>query len=494
MWLGHAGVFFFPIGHATRSSPVTRNCEKIANDQKLSQQVRRAIRRFSMGHRIRSKWLFGLFLTLLFVLALFLHRESERTAYIRLPLFEGSEILVVLSQSSSQVIEHVKSVPYLQHHFLQRVNSRRLLDALELQHYLQCTVERGVFKRGHDQDMRLASHSYEWFPDHNCSSTQSPNEPDSIISHICEQLQGKRLLLVGDRVQYSLHNLILHRLGVDRGNASRLCAGAEFCNWHQICPQLAHPLKCSPLNPSTPLDNEPLTCAPAFLEKHFIPANQSYIGIMRYAQSTSLLLTSKRSDRRLNDPYLPSSTGVRENESYWRFWLAGSDITVLSKGPMPAPAWSWKGATDSSLSFSDMPGFALRPVWDRVFSKAFENFTMPYGRSLADSVLPFNVHEYTAADIIKAAIRATIEVWLPATMRTLYTLRNDLDGPARNKVIVWRGEWFAQSRCNQIDMTARQRSLEDVLGLGKRAKSQYVEDPWLAFHNVQGAQLVHPLR
>ena len=99
---------------------------------------------------------------------------------------------------------------------------------------------------------------------------------------------------------------------------------------------------------------------------------------------------------------------------------------------------------------------------------------MLYGRSLADSVLPFNVHEYTATDIIKAAIRGTTEVWLPATMHTLSTLRNDLDGTSRNKVIVWRGEWFAQIRCNQIDMTVRKRSLEDVLGLEKRAKSPYV--------------------
>src|ERR1700733_729160 len=332
-----------------------------------------------MGHRTRSKWLFGLFLTLLLVLALFLHRESGRPAYIHLPLFQGSEILVVLSQASSQVIERVKSVPYLQHHFLQHVNSRRLLNALELQRHLQCTVERGVFKRGHDQDMRLASHSYGWFPDPDCSSTQSPNDPDSIISHICEHLQGKRLLLVGDRVQYSLHNLILHRLGVDRGNAGRVCAGAQFCNWHQICPQPAYPLKRFAFNSSTSPDNEALTYTPAFSEKYLIPANQSYIGIMRYAQSTSLLLTSKRSDRRLNDPYVASSTSVRENESFWRFWLADSDITVLSKGPVPAPAWSWKGATDSPPSFSDMPGFALRPVRDRVFFKAFENFTLPYG-------------------------------------------------------------------------------------------------------------------
>jgi hypothetical protein len=439
-----------------------------------------------MIHKTRTNWLIKPFLVFL-VLALFILWESGRDApHIRLPLFKGSEAFITLSQASLQAVDCLKSVAYLQPHFLEHVNTGRLLNAMELQHHLQCDVERGMFRRDYDRDMHSAEHSYNWFRDPNCSSTRRHTELDSntTFSQICAHLRGKRLLLIGDRVQYSLHNLILHRLGLDQENPHRLCAGAEFCNWHQICPQPAHPITSLESNSTLPND-DPMQPPVSSLEKHLIPANWSHVGIMRYAQSTALLSTSKRSDHRLNDPYLPSSTSIRENESFWRFWVMGSDIIVLSKGPVPAPAWSWKGVAGSSLGTSDMSGFALRPVRARVFSQAFHNFTMPSGRTLVDSRLPSNVHEYTAADIIEAATRATIEVWLPATMRTLSTIRNDPGRTLSNKVIVWRGEWFAQSRCNQVN-TTRKLSPGSVLGLGVRAKSQYVVDPWLAFHNVQG--------
>lgn len=474
-----------PTGHTRLSQ---RENEKFP----IHQILRRALQRLPMAHRMGGTRLFKAFLTLLPVLALFLLWDHGRgVPSIRLPLSEHSEVSIILSQVSLQVVECVKSVAYLQHHFLQHVNTERFLNAVELQHHLRCVVERGTFRRGRDRDIRSTKHSYKWFTDPSCSSTQPPSETDSIktISQICDHLQGKRLFLVGDRVQYSLHNLILHRFGADQGNALRLCAGAGFCNWHQICPQVTHPITSSEVNSSTPPYDKLMQYPLSSSDKHTIPANWSHVGITRYAQSTTLLLTNKRSDRRLNDYHIPSSTDVRENESFWRFWLLSSDITVLSKGPVPAPAWSWKRARDPSLGASDRSGFALRPVRDAGFSKAFQNFTMPSGRMLAASTLPSNVHMYTATDIIEAATRATVEIWLPAAMRTLSTLRDDPDGTLRNKVIVWRGEWFAQGRCNQVDTLMRKRALENVLGLEKRVKRQYVLDPWLSFHNVQGMRL-----
>lgn len=464
----------FPIGHARRSGQASRNL--------LDEYREESLENSPMAHK---SWLIKPVLIFL-VMALFMLWESGRDAsYIRLPLFEDSEVFMTLSQASLRAVDCIKSVAYLQPHFFEHVNTERLLNAVELQHDLQCVVERGVFRRASARDMRPTERSYVWFRDPDCLGTRSRELAAIPTSQICQHLRGKRLLLIGDRTQYSLHNLILHRLGVDQENVHRLCAGPELCNWHQICLQPVHPItgitSLDSNSSSLPYD-DPIQHPVSPLEKHLIPVNWSHIGIMRYAQSTTLLSTSKRSDRRLNDPYLSSSTSIRENESFWRFWVMGSDIIVLSKGPVPAPAWSWKG---SSLGTSDMSGFALRPVRDHVFSHEFDNFTMPSGRTLTNSRLPSNVHEYTAADITEAATRATIEVWLPATLRTLSTLRNDPDGTLRKKVIVWRGEWFAQSRCNQPS-TRRRKRLGSVLGLRVRAKSVYVADPWLAFHNLQG--------
>lgn len=442
-----------------------------------------------------SVWLLKRILVFLALFMVYKISSVKRVPSVQLPLFNDSTLFGELSAAASETIEHVKSISYVQHHFLAHVHPERLHNSFILQRFLTCVVEQGEFRPMTGPKAKGQSEvRYEWRPDQRCFQYRkglkmNPMLPDA--EDICAHIRGKRLLMLGDRSQYTLHDLLLHRLSSGTGS-HRACAGAEFCNWHAIC---------QPSWFTSAVDNHSenrseIPPARSFTQKHLVPSNWSHLAIMRYAPSSSLLSSSKRSDRRLTEPYLSSATEIREHESFWRFWVTGSDIIVLSKGPVPAPSWSWKEPLDHRTMHgqtSEWSGFAVRPVWDHNFNKAFRNgnFSSPFLASAWEesAKLPSSVREYRREDIVRAAIRATLQVWLPATLKTLSSLRTE-SGDAGNtakKTIIWRGDWFQQEIQDSQTRHKDPTRLESVLALVGTGKQAYgVDDPWRAFHNVQG--------
>lgn len=425
---------------------------------------------------------------------------------VNLPLFKDSALFQELSAAASETVRRVKTISYLQHHFLPHVHPERLQNALELQKFLTCAVERGEFRRVTGLDEEEGRVDYEWQPDLTCSQpgTIPGAEPSPMdAEEVCKHLRGKRLLMLGDRTQYSLHDLLLHRLS-GRTDLKDACVGPEFCNWHTICPP---PIQTTS-NPSNKIDsdsdeesNANRAQAQSPVQKHLVPSNWSHLGIMRYAPSSSLLLTTKRGDRRLTGPYLSSATDIRETESFWKFWVSGSDIIILSKAPLPAPAWSWNELLDEQRMHkesAEWSGFAVRPVRDHEFSKVFQNQTVSSPLLLQafdeSAKVPSSVWEYEPPDIVQAALRATLQVWLPTTLKTLSALREIPGGPGTTaqKTIIWRGEWFQSEICHRSQKTQTRKSfaaplLENALGLQHTGgKSRGVDNPWEAFYNVQG--------
>lgn len=143
-------------------------------------------------------------------------------------------------------------------------------------------------------------------------------------------------------------------------------------------------------------------------------------------------------------------------------------------------------------------GFAVRPTRDHGFNQAFQNQTISsplLGKALDKSVeIPSSVWEYGPPDIIQAALRATLQVWLPTTLQTLSALREIHSGPGSTvqKTIIWRGEWFQSEICprtlkNQTCKSGPASILENTLGLQYTwGKARGIDNPWQAFYNVQG--------
>lgn len=399
-----------------------------------------------------------------------------------------------LAAVAEETVGYINIIPSLQRHFLAPVNSQRLKNAQVLQDYLICAVNSGMFVL---QNTKMRSHGrslnalYRWIPDNNCQKTlENASSPVGNKQHpvirasysnidICHFLRGKRLVLLGDRLQYSLHDLIVHRLSFDHA-----CVGAEFCNWHRICPISSEPSFTS----TTFSSNGTLSDADLIIDpdSYSFSATRNH-GLMRYAQSTSLLPIAKRSDRRLNDPYMSIATDVREHESYWKFWISGSDIIVLSRGPVSAPAWSY---TIDHPTNVDHSRFEHRQLGiDKEFTTILQNISLPSmpswhsgpGRNvLGDG--------YNLDEITSAAVRATLEIWLPSVFRTLVSVR---DNAWDEKIFVWRGEWYAQKFCQESGFPTGSVDTAELLGIKGAGKSGSLSDPWLTYRNIQGLLLTY---
>jgi hypothetical protein len=232
--------------------------------------------------------------------------------------------------------------------------------------------------------------------------------------------------------------------------------------------------------------NSDLLSTPSSAYKHAVPANWAKLNlsIIRYSPSANLHYVHKRHSKHLNEAYISSSTGVREIESFWSFWVKGSDIVVLSKPPVPAPAWSYLSSSDG---MGELRGFAVRPdasPLSKLIGPLWQNITLDLGgqerhqRSLSKST----ANGYTSKEIIHSAVQATLQLWLPALLTTLQALKEL--SMSTQTTYVWRGEWFVQIECG-TNPALIETQLERIVGLNLHSTIP-VKDPWSAFHNVQG--------
>ncbi|KAF9514458.1 hypothetical protein BS47DRAFT_872265 [Hydnum rufescens UP504] len=287
------------------------------------------------------------------------------------------------------------------------------------------------------------------------------------VDDMCSLLRGKTILLLGDRVQYGFHHMLLEKYSFRGESGNTICPGAAFCNWHGIC---VHPSSVPPSKPFLHDDR-----------KHSVPTDHSHMTILRFIETTTLFPSMNRHDSRYREPHISRHTGIRDIESIWMPSLRGADVVILSKAPIPAPAWSFEHFHSTNPGNS---GFEL-------LSPRTGDLELEFYHYFAD-LAPKNPRrrqrgriKYTAEDIVDAALRGTLTHWLPASLSTLIAIRSD--SALRSKLLVWRGEWLSHAQCHPGTEGPRLAYLNDILGFNTMAdlRLSAIENPWVTFHNVQ---------
>jgi hypothetical protein len=421
----------------------------------------------------------GLTFSLLFAIFFFVYgylTSTTRTnhtmqrhwpAQIILPIPESTSILVRTLNAVAQVAVNtaVSSNGPLNASFLSsfpdgapgtRISGR--VAFMELQQFLGCSMEEGSYSleeqaRSFTRNPHHLLPTYMWRSSSRCHDSLYPVKAQTAPINasnagqiICSRLKGRTMILLGDHVQYTLHNLLLNSLH----HAHTDCPGAQYCNWHTICAT----------------DKSDTSLSRKMPAPHVHPG----FGVLRFVWSTTLYSSTNPYEPRFNYPYVSPATGVREMETSWYPWTRLSDLIILSKGPISAPAKSYasRGAT-GTFYLGKSSGTSGR--YTRLFEHLIPERVPPSHRKVAAGV-----HE-----ILNAAVRATFSHWLPSLLSTLVLLRSEPN--TKQKLIVWRGEWFVQPGCD-LSPDIRKLSWESLIGW-ESAKAT-VTDPWSLFHNSQG--------
>jgi hypothetical protein len=192
---------------------------------------------------------------------------------------------------------------------------------------------------------------------------------------------------------YKLHNALLDILPSGSHGSQFRCHGPAPCTWQEICTAVVpkmHPL-------SSPSDR-----------RRLLLHDLSNSAIMRFSMS-STLCPSKLNEAD-SQPYVSPLTGVREHSA--KDWLEKSrrsDMVMLSKSPVPAPAWPYMSSdrSNSHARFDAKIPSPGSPEWVRM--EPFISLLVPRG-VLRDFAL------------VGAAWRAAMVTWLPELVCTLVYL------------------------------------------------------------------------
>ncbi|KAK0226304.1 hypothetical protein IW262DRAFT_757780 [Armillaria fumosa] len=291
----------------------------------------------------------------------------------------------------------------------------------ELQESLFCGLKTGAQMR-----VEAMEHVRQLSP-LNCAFTSLTME-DLCTLHI-----AKRITFVGPELTYHLHLLWLHALS-SYEHRSHPCRGQEFCTFHHIC-QL-------PFNGTGRVEKAIDSRDQRFQKS---PSGRELIGsgssIVRYIMSTSLYLSSNKSDARYTLPYVNPLNGVRIRDTFWLRQARKADVILMNRGPIPAPAWTYDGTPYGNWSYIDCLHL---------------NESAPVG---------FTTRLDTRVRILNAALHATLTQFLPELHRTLRTIHTDQDIRRRRNLWIWHGS----VQCNE-DFAAN--------------------DPWSLYHDAQGSNIL----
>ncbi|KIK68977.1 hypothetical protein GYMLUDRAFT_80362 [Collybiopsis luxurians FD-317 M1] len=247
------------------------------------------------------------------------------------------------------------------------------------------------------------------------------------IENLCPLLSNRKILFVGPETTYHLHTNLLQAFERYE-NRSHSCYGTEFCTFHQIC------------RGPRPID-EPFFPTGGFKK---YPGNRELVAtksaILKYILSSSLYTGSNTQDARYTDPVaqVDRDTGVRQKDRYWLGQARKADIIILNRGPLPAPAWTYDGTRRGN--WTSAPG--LRAVKSRTPSEM----------------------------ILNAALRVTVDRFLPEIVETMRILSSDKVTKAS---VLWHESWYIEPAC--VDPN---HGTKDVLDASL--------DPWTLFYNAQG--------
>lgn len=283
---------------------------------------------------------------------------------------------------------------------------------------------RGKDKAGKaDWDVR-ESLKWRWVPSPSC--TRKGADPPTPLSRraFCGLLAHKAILMVGDTLQYSLHDLILDWTSVEPHS----CYGDLYCKEHSLCGALRRAksgvedweadervfleLPTPPAMGLEPRSESHSDEEPADVERR---AEKGRSTMLRYRRSDGLQLGSQHT----TPAYIHPITGIREVNQQWLADATRADVTILTKPPLPLPLRGHNETWDS--------------WWD-------EQVDHPDER------------------IVEAAWRITEDVWLPEVVGALRSVRSSAKP---GLLVVYRGGWRAHHDCGfSHDETSTTESFE----------------------------------
>ncbi|KAK2464296.1 hypothetical protein APHAL10511_003753 [Amanita phalloides] len=266
-------------------------------------------------------------------------------------------------------------------------------------------------------------------------------------------LRAKKILLVGPEATFHLHSLWLHDLS-KYFNTSRKCLGPEFCTFHHAC--LDGALEAS-------LSTTRVKKVPGSRE---LAAYESCI--LRFILSTTLYASNNPRDPAFTTPIIDQRTGIRTKNAFWMNQARKTDLLILNRGPVPAPAWTYY------FSQKTMAG-----NWTFVDDLCSNASTKYFD---LDNLYPQrSYHRYKRGIcIINAALHATLSIFLPGIMETLTAIQKD--AAIRTKNIVWHGTWYLNPTCTSYG-SPKGFSVEPQLL--PYDESMYMVDPWTLYYNAQ---------
>lgn len=314
---------------------------------------------------------------------------------------------------------------------------RRLHPRAPLDNVLDHLVARAVSEARQLSGI-ASTHSERHILDRN----RTHSKPDSLALKLCALLSGKRLLFVGSDTTYHLHSLWLSALQ-PLEKRSHQCLGRDFCTFHHICRLPFHGLP-----PST----EP----PARKKK--IPSRQTLLldnsSLLIYSLSSTLYPSLDKQDPAYIYPQVDPYTQVRQSNSFWRRQARKSDIVVINRPPIPAPASTYPNGN-----------------WTYAQSLCMQN----------NYLVPLACDDTFENNLINAAIHATVKHFLPSLFDTLGAL--SVDPEMKNTRLLWHSNWYIQPFCAKSGLPDFVPLLQDIFfSAGRNA----LIDPWSYYYNAQG--------
>ncbi|KAL1660932.1 hypothetical protein GGF50DRAFT_129899 [Schizophyllum commune] len=310
-----------------------------------------------------------------------------------------------------------------------------LIDTAHLeakQKALACFVDKGTWTQDND------SNRLTFQPDYSCLGKAPCSSPEASALDLCATISSQKVLLVGSEATHHLHTLWLDALAEDQ-----TCLGPEFCTFHHVC-----------LPPA-------MRTASALAEPRFkkLPRDQDLAelgsALVRFSLSSSLLMPE--SPRVWSEVRVDLRTSVRARDSNWLEQARRSQVMVMNRGPVPAPA--------TTYNVSDAPN-------------ALERWEVPWRDVLSDGGSTDYVDSggrlSRIGRLVNAALDVTLRSMLPEVIETLARMRED-DIVSKN-TLIWHGAWYKQRQCAS-GKPSSSNVLSEVLDPSL--------DPWTLYHNLQ---------
>jgi hypothetical protein len=287
-------------------------------------------------------------------------------------------------------------------------------------------------------------------------------------ARLCQSLQGRTIHLVGPReTLYQLHTYLLKALHPHTTRIS--CPGPLSCPFHVLC----HPLSRPPGSTSGPLT----------------PADvvSTNISLIRFVYSSTLHPSPTRDDPRFRLPFVDPRTDVRVVDSRWVTHIAsrrknGTDVLVLNRAPLSAPAWSYN-ATSGDWT------------WLRALRDLEQEHAEPLARHLFADVLSHLDYLLTESNaqrllLLGAALHSTVSTFIPSLLLNLEKLRDHVGHRTvlGDRPVLWYGSWFQPVSCAPDHVSTLLSSKPDPRRLLLRllAQAEAIDNPWSAYYNAQG--------